>query len=95
MASRSVPAAKKSINQDVFIYTVPGTSRKISIRSIESMTMREIQGIEKMKFSDLLDLASTDASRENMMDLTKREFTVFAKAWATGGEVDLGKSSAS
>jgi hypothetical protein len=87
----TVPASKRSINQDVFTWTVPGTRKKISIRSTETMSMREIRDIATYSVDDIVALGKTKADMDAMWDLTKREFMEFTKAWGSEGATPLGK----
>jgi hypothetical protein len=88
----AVPAAKRSINQDVFTWNIPGTRKKITVRSSENMTMRELRDIKSWTLDDFAGLGKTKADGEAILDLTKRDFMTFSKAWAEDGTMPLGKS---
>lgn len=95
VATRSVPAAKKSINQDIFVYTIPGTTKKIKMRSVETMSMREIRAFKTNAQEEIPKLAVDAASLELIDTMPRRALNELMGSWAKGDEISLGKSSAS
>jgi hypothetical protein len=95
MATRAVPANKKSINQDRFTWTVPGTRKRIDVPAVSTLTLRQVRDMQHRKettIDDVLDIADTDASRELLLDLEIGQLKGFVQAWATAGDPNLGKS---
>lgn len=95
MASRALPDNKRSINQDRFIWNVPGTRRKIDMPSAASLTLRQVRDLQARKtmtVDDLLALADTEPAREAILDLAIGQVKEFFRDWANAGTMNAGKS---
>lgn len=95
----TVPAAKRSINQGIFAWTIPGTRKKITVRAATHLTFgesRHYQALVKKKdaaASDmLLDIAASAADRDAILALPLVHMQAFAKAWGADAQAALGKS---
>lgn len=95
----TVPANRRSINQDTFSWTVPGTRKKINIRAAGFLTLgesRELQEAAKTKTGNgvqlLLDLAKTEADRAALLALPLVYVKELSAAWNADAKVSLGKS---
>lgn len=88
----TVPSRKRSVNQNVFTWAVPGSTKTINIKSMEVMTMAEIEAIETYRMADFYALAKTATDRETMKALPRRDFRAFINAWANEDTTPRGKS---
>lgn len=99
MATKKVPASKRSIAQDEFAWTIPGTRKKIRMRSAAYLTFRQAEALAKaVKDPDaaagdlILKLFLTDADRDLFRDLPRITSNVLFRDWMEDGEEVLGKS---
>lgn len=95
----TVPAAKRSINQGTFAWTVPGTRKKITVRAATHLTFgesRHYQALAKKKDPAagdmLLDLAVTAADRDAILALPLVHMQAISAAWTADAKATLGKS---
>lgn len=89
----AVPASKKSINQNRFTWTVPGTRRKIDLPAVGTLTARQLRDLTAKKtasIDDLVGIADSEAVREALLDLSMDNLGACFKAWTEAG--NLGKS---
>lgn len=97
--AKTVPANRRSIAQDKFTWTVPGTRKKVTLKSAAYLTMRQAEALQEAgRTKDsaktkalLLDLGSTAADREAMLDVPQIHLKALLNAWAKDGSDSLGK----
>lgn len=97
MATKAVPANKRSIAQDKFTWTIPGTRKKITLKAAAYMTMNQAEALaeagrkEKDIRPALLSLCSTAADREAFKEIPFIFIRTLLTDWQEDGKKALGK----
>lgn len=98
MAAQSVPANRRSIAQDKFTWSIPGSRKKISLRSAAYLTMNQTEALQKAgksKNTDanalLLGLCYSAEDKATFKDLPYIHIRALLEAWQKDGKEALGK----
>lgn len=92
----TVPANRRSITQDKFTWTIPGSRKKVSLRSAAYLSLRQARafadaGKKGSGGTLLLDLAYSPEDRETVDNLPAIILKQLLGAWQKDGKETLGK----
>jgi len=94
-----VPASKRSLKQNQFLFKVPGNRKQFSVvkaKYIPVGLIEKLSGTEKaVSIKDLLELFGGGEASEAVRDLDSEQLNALTVAWQKDSGISVGESSAS
>lgn len=94
-----VPASKRSIKQNQFIFKVPGDRKSYSIPKAKYLTVGQVEKFsvkgEEMDITDILSILGQGDAHDAVRELDQEQLMALMEAWQNDSELTVGESSAS